>query len=157
MCRLNRLTSLLCLSFALPLAAQAGILYKCTNENGGTTYTNNRDGYRNCQIVSRDGGSASSSGIASTGSARPKASANPSPADFPKVTGDTQKARDNDRQRILEQEVASEQKGLDEARRSLAEQEAARAPADRLQSLRDRVALHTRNLDALRREIGKIR
>lgn len=149
------LAPLLCLLCVLPLPARASTLYKCTNDNGGTTYTNNREGYRNCQVVSRDSGASVSS--ANNGGPRPKASPTPSPADFPKVTGDAQKARDNDRQHILEQEVATEQKGLEDARRGLAEQEAARAPADRLQALRDRIALHTRNLDALRREIGKVK
>jgi len=136
------------------LPAAAGALYKCS-DGGATTYTNNRDGYRNCIVVSRDGPAATASS-GSTAS-RPKATSNPSPADFPRVSSDTQKARDTDRQHILEQEVATEQKGLDEARKALAEQEAARAPADRLQSYRDQIALHSRNLDALRRELGKVR
>jgi len=151
---MNRRTAfaLSALFFVTPLVASASALYKCSNEGGGTTYTNNKDGYRNCLVVSRDGPAASASPVAS----RSKAST-PSPTDFPKINGDTQKSRDNDRQRILEQEVAAEQKGLDEARKSLAEQETQRAPAERLQTYRDRVALHTRNLDALRRELGKLK
>ncbi|GAB2181270.1 hypothetical protein DLREEDagrD3_14930 [Denitratisoma sp. agr-D3] len=138
----------LLLALLIPAAAQAGVLYKCTSENGGTTYTNTRDGYRNCTVVSRDGPAAVSA------PARAKSSTS-SPADFPKVSGDTQKSRDNDRRRILDQEVASEQKGLEEARKALAEQEAARVAPERLQALRDRIALHNRNLDALRRELEK--
>lgn len=151
---MNRRTAfaLSALLFAAPVVASAGALYKCSNEGGGTTYTNNKDGYRNCVVVSRDGPAAS----ASPAPSRSKAGG-PSPTDFPRVSGDAQKGRDNDRQRILEQEVAAEQKGLDEARKSLAEQEAQRATAERLQTYRDRVALHTRNLDALRRELGKLK
>lgn len=40
---------------------------------------------------------------------------------FPRISPDTQKARDNDRRRILEQELAAEQKSLEEARRDLNE------------------------------------
>jgi hypothetical protein len=136
------------------LPAAAGALYKCS-DGGATTYTNNRDGYRSCIVVSRDGPAVTAPSGGS--SPRPKAASNPSPVDFPRVSSDTQKARDTDRQHILEQEVATEQKGLDEARKTLAEQEAARAPADRLQPYRDRIALHSRNLDALRRELGKVK
>ena len=41
------------------------------------------------------------------------AAANPTPAGFPKVQEDAQKARDTDRKRILEQELAGEQRSLD--------------------------------------------
>ena len=73
------------------------------------------------------------------------------------MSGDTQKSRDSDRKKILEQEFAAEQKGLDDNRKLLAEQEAAKAPADKLQPLRDRIALHERNITALRKEIGNLK
>ncbi|HEX5394202.1 MAG TPA: DUF4124 domain-containing protein [Rhodocyclaceae bacterium] len=137
-------------------SAQAGILYKCSAESGQITYTNSKGGYRNCQVVSRDSTPSSSSPSSST-SSKPRAVSNQTPADFPRVTSDTQKSRDSDRRHILEQELASEQKNLEEARKGLADQEAARVSADRLSPLRDRVALHTRNLEALQREIAKLK
>lgn len=144
-------------SFALLCAplAHAGVLYKCTDEGGHTTYTNSKGGYRNCTVISRDASSPQAG--ASATPARPKAAGNPSPADFPRVSGDTQKSRDGDRRHILEQELASEQRNLDEARKALAEQETARAPAERLQSYRDRIAMHNRNLEALQREMSKLK
>ena len=45
---------------------------------------------------------------------------------FPKVDGQTQKKRDDERQRILETELADEQQQLEAARQKLAEQEAIR-------------------------------
>jgi hypothetical protein len=142
----------------LTSSAQAGVLYKCSAESGQITYTNNKGGYRNCQVVSRDSTpSLSSSAPSSSTPAKPRAASNPTPADFPRVTSDTQKGRDTDRRHILEQELASEKKNLDEARKGLADQEATRAPADRLSPLRDRVSLHTRNLEALQREISKLK
>jgi hypothetical protein len=47
-------------------------------------------------------------------------------AGFPRVDTGTQKARDSDRRRILDEELASEQKALDAARRDLASQESIR-------------------------------
>ncbi|MCC6658486.1 MAG: DUF4124 domain-containing protein, partial [Rhodocyclaceae bacterium] len=75
------------------------------------------------------------------------------------------KARDNDRRKILDQELATEQKMLDEARKALAEQEAVRTGdernyqrvLDRLQPYKDKVALHERNIEALKKEIGNLR
>lgn len=144
-------------SFALLFAplAQAGVLYKCTGEGGQTTYTNTKDGYRNCTVISRDASSLHSG--ASNPPAKPRAATTPSPTDFPRVSSDTQKSRDSDRRHILEQELASEQRSLDEARKALAEQEAARAPTERQQAYRDRVAMHNRNLEALQREIAKLK
>lgn len=141
--------------FLLPAAlAQGGTLYKCSSESGTPTYTNNREGYRNCIVVSRENSTAAVMAPSPTSKAKTAA---PSPVDFPRVSIDTQKSRDNDRMTILRQELAAEQKNLDEARKALSEQEVARVPADKLQSWRDRIALHTRNLDALQRELGKIK
>jgi hypothetical protein len=94
-----------------------------------------------------------------------RATAAPSPSGFPKVDGDTQKARDNDRRKILEQELASEQKSLEQAKKELAEQEAIRTGdernyqrvLDRLQPYKDKVALHERNIEALKKEIGNLK
>ena len=76
------------------------------------------------------------------------------------MASETQKNRDGDRRYILEQEVDTEKKNLDEARKSLSDQ-LATAPAgaspERTQPTRDRIALHERNLDALRREISNLK
>lgn len=60
----------------------------------------------------------------------------------------------------FEQELTTEQQGLDAARRELDEQ-AARNGGDRnsvrAQPLRDKVQLHERNVEALRREISNLR
>lgn len=142
----------LILLLALPLIAQAGTLYRCTDEFGHTTYTNYKTGNRKCAVMSRDTGPTTSSDKTSGTS-----SAKPSPTDFPKVAGDTQKSRDGDRRYILEQELEAEQKHLTEEQKSLAEKTAVKAAPDTLQPIRDRVALHERNLDALRREISNLR
>lgn len=150
--RLPRIASAALVALALP--ASAGALYKCVDDAHHTTYTTSKTS-GSCVLLSQS--TTSSSGASSSGAARPKAAAAPTPSDFPRVSGDTQKSRDSDRKRILEQELAAEQRNYDEAKRSIAEQEQARATTDRLQPLKDRLALHERNLVALKKEIGNLR
>ncbi len=84
---------------------------------------------------------------------------------FPKVDGQTQKKRDDERRRILEKELADEQQRLEAARQKLAEQEAIRTGdernyqryLDRVQPFRDGVANHERNIEAIGREIANLR
>ncbi|HQR03865.1 MAG: DUF4124 domain-containing protein [Proteobacteria bacterium] len=137
---------------ALAATAQASTLYKCTDRAGHTTYTTSHS-QGTCVVLSRDQPAVTTPAPG----ARPARAATPSPAGFPRVSEDTQKSRDTDRRRILEQELASETRGLEESRSALAEQEAQRVPASRLQSYRDQISLHERNLTALRREIGNLR
>lgn len=153
----------------LPLAAHADTLYKCTDETGQVLYTNQKGGGK-CTVLSRDQ-------PISTFSAPPKA--RPTPGDFPRVGSDQQKARDNDRRAILDQELANEQKLLDEAKKVLADQEAYVDPSERtvgragaqgvthgineakretrLQPYRDSVQLHERNIEALNKEIANLK
>ncbi len=132
-------------------------VYKCVDEDGHVTYTNTKPSPKaKCTALSRDQRVSTVPG---------RATNSPTPAGFPKVSGDAQKARDNDRRTILEQELAAEQKNLDQAKKELAEQEAIRTGdernyqrvLDRLQPYKDKVALHERNLEALKREIGNLR
>lgn len=86
------------------------------------------------------------------------ASANPTPANFPRVQEDTQKARDGDRRHILEQEMSGEQRNLEQAKKDLAEQEAIRgAPNDRVVPYRERVGQHERNIQAIQKELNNLR
>ena len=132
-------------------------VYKCVDEDGHVTYTNTKPSPKaKCTALSREQRVSTVPG---------RAANTPSPAGFPKVSGDAQKARDNDRRTILEQELAAEQKNLDQSKKELAEQEAIRTGdernyqrvLDRLQPYKDRVALHERNIEALKREIGNLR
>ena len=78
------------------------------------------------------------------------------------MSSETQKGRDSDRRRILEEELAAERRALDEAKRTLAEQEAVREGGernyqkylDRIKPLQDGVQLHERNVDALQKELA---
>ena len=141
---------------ALPASAQT--IYQCTDVNGGKLIANTRVD-KTCKpvVVTQDA-------TIPAPKARPSgAAANPTPAGFPRVSEDTQRSRDSDRRRILEQELATEQRSLDQAQRELAEQQALR-PAespkttlDRVQPYRDRVAQHERNIVAIQKEISALR
>jgi hypothetical protein len=145
-------------------AAQANTLYKCKTAEGRTTYTNQKAGNQNCEIISQDK-------PVSTFSSPPAKPRQATPPDFPRVNNEQQRARDNDRRAILEQELANEQKNLEAAKKELAEQDALIMPdervagggiqqgkrEERIKLFRDKVQLHERNIDSIRKEIGKLK
>jgi hypothetical protein len=141
---------------ALPASAD---VYKCVDADGHVTYTNDKSRARGCKLLSSEMPVSSVPGPAAT---TPKPAA-PS-GGFPSVSGDQQKARDSERRRILEAELDTETKNLEAARKALTEGEAVRLGdernyqkyLDRIQGLKDNVALHERNVDALRKEISKL-
>lgn len=117
--------------------------FKCETASGITAYFN----------VS---GAASSSAAART----------PTPAGFPKVDAGTQRDRDSVRHKVLSDELATEEKLLAEARSAYGdgtppplpdEKTNAQKYADRLARLRQAVALHEKNIDALKRELAASR
>jgi len=93
-------------------------------------------------------------------------SAAPAPAGgLPNVDQATQRKRDDSRRKILEDELAAEEKSLAEARKALSEGEATRMGGernyqrylDRVQGLKDRVTQHERNVGALKQELSNLR
>ncbi len=136
----------------LPLTAFAQTIYKCVDANGSTTYASAKLD-KNCKAIS----SGPENALPAPKARLSGAAANPSPAGFPRVQEDTQKARDGDRRHILEQELAGEQRSLEQAKRELAEQLAAGATADRAAPYRDRVGQHERNIQAIQKELGNLR
>ena len=145
-------------------ALRADVMYQCIDESGHKSFSNIRSAGKGARCTAMDLGPAA--GPAARGAAR-----TPTPATFPKVEEDTQKSRDMDRRRILEGELAAEQKNLEQAKKDLAEQEAVILPnermqggaisggkvAGRVQPFKDKVALHERNIEAIQKEISKLR
>lgn len=137
-------------------------IYKCVDD-GRVTYSN----------VQSKGCTRLNVGPVNTYPAgKSSARNNPTPGDFPKVDPGMQRSRDDERRRILDQELSSEEKALAASRQALADEEAEivrqrnisgfkAVPLPeankRLQSYRDQAALHERNIEALRREIGQLR
>ncbi len=159
----------LCLSIALlaavPVLAQD--IYKCADPDGRVTYSNVPT--RNCRKLVLDPVNLAPSAKppAATGTGTRTAT----PGGFPKVDEQTQKSRDGDRRRILENELAAEQKNAEQAKKELAEQEGIVLPSERMQggaisggkvqeriqTYKDKVALHQRNIEAIQREIANLR
>jgi len=153
------LVSLLAYVFAAPAQADT---FKCLDANGRATYTNVKEEAKgkNCTIVMRE-----ISIVPANPPARP-AAASSSPAGFPKVDAATQKSRDSERRRILEEELAGEQKSLTQAQAELGEQEKMRTGAeirnyqllqDRLQKYKDEVQRHEKNVEALKKELSNVK
>jgi multidrug resistance efflux pump len=142
------------------LPAQAEI-FKCTDAAGHVMYSN---------VASKGCTKMNLEPISTIPAASKAAPKTPSPAGFPRVEENTQKARDNDRRKILEQEQSAEQKNLEEAKKKLAEAEVA-LPQERMQGgginqakvqertqpIRDQIQLHERNLEAIRKELQNLR
>jgi hypothetical protein len=153
--------------FLVAVLAAAGIvgtahadIYKCVDPSGHVTYTNQKTADKGCSLLSKD------QAVSTVPASKPAAkAATPSPAGFPKVDGDTQKKRDGDRRTILETELETEQKNLEQAKKELTEQESVRLGdeknyqkmIDRLQPYKDKVALHERNVEALKKEIANLK
>jgi hypothetical protein len=106
--------------------------------------------------------------IADDGPARPNGNARAAatPSTFPRVEPETQKSRDEKRRKVLDDELASEQKLLGEAREAYdngappplpGEKADAEKYRQRIARLRQTVEVHQRNVEALRKEIATIR
>lgn len=143
------------LFFLLLSPAAYADIYKRVDENGHVTYSN---------APLKGGKKLYISPIPESASPKSKPAA-ATPQNFPRVDAETQKKRDDSRRVILEQELAAEQKLLEEARKALAEGEAVRLGSernyqkylDRVQGLKDEVTLHEKNVEALNKEIAGIR
>ncbi len=145
---------------AMPLAHAQNTVWKCVDGEGRSHYTNVKEEAKGtgCRIVSEGK-------VSTVPASKLAAAVAPSPASFPKVDKDTQKARDDGRRKILEDELAAENRSLDEAKAKLAEQESVRngdeknyqKVLDRLKPYQDTVDRHERNIAALQREISNLR
>ena len=142
---------------AIP-AAHADI-WECMDESGNKRFTNIKAEAKGCKLLA-----VATPNTVSLPKSPAAKSATPgkTPESFPKVDADTQKARDNDRRRILDQELANEQKLLDQARKDLADQESQRLGSERnyqrvlerLEPYKKKVKLHEDNIANLRRELA---
>jgi hypothetical protein len=132
------------------MAAQASTLYRCMDASGAVLYTNQKAMNRQCTVLSvrvpRAPAGTSVGAPATVASAGPLRTnavpPAPTPADFPRVSNTEQRSRDTDRRAILESELANERSNLENARK---------------QAQKDSIALHERNIEALSKEMSKLR
>jgi hypothetical protein len=130
-------------------------IWECTDDSGNKRFTNIKSESKGCRLLHV----VVPNTVPGT---RPPTKGFESPKNFPKVDGDTQRSRDAERRRILEQELANEQKLLDQARKELEEQESQRLGSernyqrmlDRLEPYKKKVKLHEDNIANLRRELA---
>jgi len=144
--------------------ALADTLYKCVDDSGVVLYTNQKGAAKKCTVLSRDQ-------PISTFAAPKQTPRSATPNDFPRVDGGTQRDRDGDRRRILEQELATELLNLEKAKKELVEQEAAILPQERnvggsvnqakiqerVDAYRSKAQLHERNIAALKSELANLK
>jgi septal ring factor EnvC (AmiA/AmiB activator) len=99
------------------------------------------------------------------GGSRPPATASAAPAAFPRVDNATQRARDDDRRAILDEELRAEEKKLGELKREFNNGEPERQGnernyakyQERVAQMRDDIGRAEKNIEALKREIANIR
>jgi hypothetical protein len=132
-----------------PTVVQGTGLYRCPTQNG-VHYFNLPAG-------------ASGQSDAGGGGAAAVARSAPTPSTFPKVDAATQKGRDDVRRKVLTEELATEQKLLDEARAAYAngappptpeEKNLPQRYAERVVRLKQAVSLHEKNIEALQKELA---
>lgn len=141
-------------------------VYLCVGENGQKEYKNT-GATKGCKLVDLPGLNTIPAPPArkpaiQTASAKLSTS---SPADFPKVDSDTQKARDNDRKKILMDELKAEEQKLAALKKDFNNGEPERNGDERnYAKYQERVALMKedlnrteKNVEALRREISNLK
>lgn len=155
---------LLPLIFACSAASTlADVIYKYVDSSGHVTFSNTpiKGGERLMIDAPAPGRSPSKVTSKSSGSS---SVSTPSPASFPKVDSNTQKERDVNRRHILEEELAKEERLLQDAHKQLNESETNKTEeekknsqkyVERLGRLRDSVVLREKNIAALKSEIAK--
>lgn len=152
--------AMLC-ALLVQLPAQAQGIYLCTDADGRKILT---DSYKNgCKTLDIANGV---SVPAPARRAAPRAAAPVStPADFPKVNDSQQKARDNDRREILNEELRTEKKKLAEMKKDFNNGEPERMGneknyakyQERVEGMKDGISRAEKNIEALEREIANIK
>lgn len=150
--------ALLCLLCGIS-TAQANTIYKYVDKDGRVTFTNIPiKGAKPFLVTPSSGGGNGSNGIANSNpnpSAAPAAPSTPrqqSAGNIPSVKPETQRNRDRGRNRILQDELANEQKALADARKAL--QTAGNADATQKRKLQDEITDRERNISALQSELN---
>jgi hypothetical protein len=140
-------------ALALPAQAQRTEIFKCVDESGRASYTNDKreTAGKTCEVVTTQINVAPP----------PRPASKPG---LPRETASDRVSATNRQREILEKELAAEQDDLAKARQALAEQEAVRTGEERnyarvlerLQPFKDRIETHEKNIEALRRELSSL-
>lgn len=154
------------LAIAGPLRAQVITeIFKCVDANGRPLYTSDKrdTAGKKCETVSREANVVPAQPPVSQ--QKPAASARSgSQSGFPREEPATRASAKERQREILERELSQEEGLLTKAKRALAEQESVRTGdernyarvQERLQPYKDTVEVHTKNVEALKQELGKL-
>ncbi len=133
-----------------------GSTFKCYTASGAYSYFN-------VPGAEAHAGEPASRRVPSPGAATVSAAV---PSGFPRVDSATQRSREDMRRKVLGDELGTEERMLAEARTAYGagaptalpeEQADADKYRERIARLRQSVALHERNVEALRKELGSLR
>ena len=138
---------LLCMGWAGWVQAE---IYKSVDAEGHVTYSSTPS--RGAKKLGLESPSPPSHSLRESSHVRNNAS----PSDFPKVDSNTQKSRDGTRRKILEDELATEEKLLADARINLKQGESSRIEG-KLHALNEEVTLHEKNVSALKTELSHVK
>lgn len=134
-------------------------IYKSVDENGHVTYSN---------VPSKGASKLEIDPPAPAASPAAKPKAQPTPSNFPKVDGQTQKKRDDQRKKILQEELEAERAALAEAKQAYTEGESKPEVyrgaggktfrnvvkfEEKMQRLQADVDAHERNVQLLQKEL----
>ena len=152
--KLGYLFTILCF---YPMLAQAEI-YKAIDENGHVTYSS----------APIKGGKKLN--LEPLPTMMPPAKA-PASSEFPRIDNETQRGRDETRRKILQDELNTEEKLLEEVSQNLKEAESnpevfkkadgqtfrnVTKYEEKIKPLQDQVELHNKNIEALKTELSKL-
>jgi hypothetical protein len=146
---------------SMPSHAQEAV-YLCMNKDGSREYKNTGD-TRGCRKVEMEGITVvpAPTRAAQTMAAKPAAM----PAAFPRIDGDKQKQLDEERRQILQEEMKAEEQKLMLLQTEYNEGAPARLAAEqndaqyqgRVALLQEDIHRTEKNIEALKRELGKLR
>ncbi|AKZ63841.1 hypothetical protein F506_15245 [Herbaspirillum hiltneri N3] len=159
---LAALSGLACAAFVEAASAQDEV-YVCVDRNGITEYRNTGIS-KECRKLDIPAASAPAPARRAA-AVRPAASAATSASAFPKVDGQAQKARDSDRRQILQNELRMEEGKLASLKTDYNNGEPERRGdernyakyQERAASMKDDIARAESNVEALRRELARLR
>jgi hypothetical protein len=158
---------LLVLACATGQALAQNEVFLCVDENGKKEYKNT-GATKGCRKIDLPGitmipapAQVAKKPVLQSAAAKPS---NPAP-DFPKVDGETQRARDNDRRQILLDEMRIEEQKLASLKKEFNNGEPERRGdernyakyQDRVAGMKDDIARTEKNVEALRREIANLK
>lgn len=134
-------------------AAAYADIYKCVDADGRVTYSNVQ--VKGCKKLDLEP-------LSTVPATKPKAAR---PADFPKVDAKAQKERDADRRKILEKELAEEERLLADVKKEYNNGEPERLGGERnyqtylerVQRLKGEVGVHEANIHALKQELARLK